>query len=346
MQFGFGGKNWRDFSGEGDNEREKRARDYTKYRDAAKKTKRGVLIACVVLLAYVLISGAYYRVDEKEQAVVTQFGKVIATHTAGLYFKLPFIQTVRKVDTTTKGLQIGYTSANESGAASESVTAESLMITSDFNFVNIDFYLEYRVSDPVKYIFHSTQPDEILRNITQASIRSTIVNYPVDDVITTGKGQIQADVKEKLVKELEEQDLGLSVVNISIQDAEPPTEAVVAAFKAVETAKQGKETAVNNANRYRNEQIPAANAEADRILQEAEGEKEARIAEAEGQVARFDRMYEEYENYPLITKRRLFYEALEETLPALKVIITDGATETMLPLESFFDGTDEAAKQE
>ena len=103
----------------------------------------------------------------------------------------------------------------------------------------------------------------------------------------------------------------------------------------METAKQSKDTAINNANQYRNEQLPAAQADADRILQSAEAAKAARIAAAEGQAERFTRMYEEYQKYPAITKKRLFYEAMEEILPDLKVIVTDGSTQQVLPLESF-----------
>ena len=142
-----------------------------------------------------------------------------------------------------------------------------------------------------------------------------------------------------IIDKLQYYDIGIQLVNITIQDAEPPTEAVSMAFKDVETAKQGKETSVNNANKYRNEKIPAAEAEADRIIQEAEAQRQERINEANGQVARFNALYEEYINYPEVTRRRMFYETMEEVLPGLKVIIQtqDGTMTTMLPLDSFFD---------
>ena len=254
-----------------------------------------VLIAVLAVLAVLVGMNGYYKVDEQEQAVVTMFGKVTDVKTAGLYFKIPFVQQVQKVDTTTKGMQIGYSQSNDPyDQKAEVVEYEALMITSDFNFVDIDFYLEYRVSDPQKFLYRSTDPVAILRNLTQESIRSTVSDYTVDEVITTGKSQIQAQVREKLVESLEEADIGLEVVNLSIQDAEPPTSEVMQAFKAVETAKQGADTAVNNAKQYQNEQIPAAEANADKITQQAEASKEARIAEAEGQTARFNAMYEQY----------------------------------------------------
>ena len=318
------------------------------------KQLRTIIIGVIALFVILtLVSRAWFSVGEEEQAVVTMFGRVQGVKSAGLYFKIPFLQNATLVDTTTKGMPIGYvaSSSGERDGAGATGTHEALMITSDYNFVDIDFYIEYRVSDPVAYLFNSNRPEDILRNIAQAAIRTTVVNYSVDDVITTAKSQIQSEVMDKIIEELEEIDIGLQVANVSIQDAEPPTEAVIEAFKAVETAKQGADTAVNNAKRYQSERVPAAEAEADRIIQAAEAEKAARIAEAEGQVERFNRMYAEYSKYPLITRQRLFYEAIEEVLPGAKVIITDGNTQTMLPLEPFAGlGTDapegDAAAQE
>jgi len=125
------------------------------------------------------------------------------------------------------------------------------------------------------------------------------------------------------------------LVNITIQDAEPPTETVMEAFKAVETAKQGKETALNNASKYRNEKLPQAEAEVDKILQKAQSTRAERVNEAESEVARFNEMYEEYTKYPLITKERMFYETMESVLPSLKVIIDSGSSgvQKLLPIE-------------
>ena len=301
-------------------------------------SKLGKNILLVVLIVFILsvVMGSFYNVSEQEQAVVTQFGKVVQTNSAGLYFKIPFIQKVHKVDMTTHGIGIGY--AIDGNGQNITIDDEGIMITSDFNFVDIDFYLEYKVSDPVAYIYNTNSPESIMKNIALASIRSTVIDYPVDEVITTAKGQIQAEAKERLSKALQEENVGLTVVNLTVQDAEPPTDEIKQAFKAVETAKQGKETAVNNAKKYQSEQVPAAEAEADRIVQNAEAQKAARIAEAEGEAAKFNSIFEEYSKYPLITKQRMFYEAMENVLPDAKVIITDGNTQQMLPLESFTTG--------
>ena len=176
----------------------------------------------------------------------------------------------------------------------------------------------------------------ILKTLAQSYIRDTIGMYPVDEIITTGKSQIQSEIKEKIMARMEVEDVGVQLVNITIQDAEPPTAEVLTAFKEVETAKQGKETAVNNANKYRSEQLPAAEAQADQIVQQAEGERQARINEASGQVARFESMYAEYMQYPLITKQRMYYEAMEELLPGMKVVIQseDGETLNMFNMDA------------
>ena len=295
------------------------------------KTKKIVSIAVIAFIALVLVSGSFYSIREEEQAVVCTFGSPQAVTTPGLHFKVPFIQTVEKVSTTINGFSIGYNSTGEG--------EEAMMITSDYNFLHVDFYAEYRVTDPVKALYASEDPVEILKNIAQNCIRTTIGSYTVDSVLTTGKNEIQSNIKQMIIDKLEVYDIGIQLVNITIQDAEPPTEEVSMAFKEVETAKQGKETSVNNANKYRNEKIPAAEAEADRIIQEAEAAKQERINEANGQVARFNALYEEYINYPEVTRQRMFYEAMEDVLPGLKVIIQtdDGQMTTMLPLDNFFD---------
>ena len=133
-----------------------------------------------------------------------------------------------------------------------------------------DFFLEYKVSDPVAYIYNTDNPESVMKNIALASIRSTVIDYPVDEVITTAKGQIQSEAKERLQSALQAENVGLTVVNLSVQDAEPPTDEIKQAFKAVETAKQGKETAVNNARKYQSEQVPAAEAEAEQETEDAQ----------------------------------------------------------------------------
>ncbi|MGP1434419.1 MAG: FtsH protease activity modulator HflK [Catonella sp.] len=301
--------------------------------NTVKKFSSLIILGALVAVG---IFSSIYSVSEQEQAVITQFGKVVGVETAGLHFKLPFIQQLTTVNTTTQGMPIGYEESGTNDPVEDTSDYEdSMMITKDFNFVNIDFYLEYKVVNPENFLFNTDDPLNTLRNLTKASIRSTISKYLVDEVMTTAKGKIQSEVKDKLISEMEKVNIGIEIVNISIQDAEPPTAQVIQAFKAVETAKQGAETAINNANKYQSEKLPSANADADKILKEAEAYKENRIAEAEGQVARFSETYKEYKKFPLITKKRMFYETLEEVLPKLSIIITDGKTQSIYPVDKF-----------
>ena len=223
------------------------------------------------------------------------------------------------------------------------------MITSDMNFVDIDFYVTYQVTDPLQYMYATEKPELILKNLIQSTIRGTVSAYTVDSALTTGKSEIQQNIKNIVMDELEKQQIGLSLIDISIQDVEPPTDRIKEAFSEVENARQNKESALNEANQYRNEQIPAAEAKADKIIQEAEAKKTARINEANGQVARFNSEYAEYTKYPLITRQRMFYEAMENILPNVKIIINndeDGTTQRMYlgDLDGSF-GEAEAAAQ-
>lgn len=244
---------------------------------------------------------------------------------------------MEKVDTTVRGFTIGYVN-NEDGSTND-VDSESIMITSDYNFIDVDFYISYEVKDPIAFLYNSNNPELLLKNIAMSSIRSVMSAYTVDSALTTGKAEIQSNIKQMIIEKLEAENIGINLVEASMQDVEPPTEDVRNAFKAVETAKQNMESAINEANQYRNEQLPAAEASVDKILQEAEATKTARINEATGQVARFNEEYTEYKKYPLITKQRMFYETMEDILPKLKVIIDDGSgnIEKYYPIESFSD---------
>ncbi len=294
-----------------------------------------VIVVAVLIFAVITGFSSVYTIAENTQAVVTTFGQPEVVSEAGLHFKIPYVQEVELVNTSIKGFPIGYSDGTSANV--EFNEKESLMITKDYNFVNVDFYVSYQVTDPIAALYATANPEEALKNMAQNCIRTVISSYNVDSVLTTGKNEIQANVKDMLMEKLSQYNIGITLRDINIQDAEPPTMAVSNAFKAVETAKQGKDTAVNNANKYANEVLPAAQADADMVLQAAEAEKTAKINEATGQAARFNSLYEEYKKYPLITKQRMFYETMEGLLPDMKVIIQSdgGTTETILPLESF-----------
>lgn len=317
------------------------------------KVKKIVIIALIVILAAVCVSTSFYTVNDKQQAVVTTFGKVSSVTDPGMHFKLPFgIQKAELVDVNVyRKIEIGYRSTPESNSTDTSSTVsadndsitveqESKMISGDYNIVNCDFFVEYKISDPVKYLYNSEEPDSILKSLAQSHIRNVISSYDVESILTTGKGEIQTQIKDAISSELAVYDIGLVLTDIKLQDSEPPTEEVKKAFKDVETAKQERETAVNVANAYKNEQIPKAEAEADKLIAEAELEKMQRINEANAQVAMFNAMFGEYSLNPSITKKRMFFEMIEDVLPDAKVYIDasdDSSVQKLLPVESFND---------
>ena len=300
-----------------------------------KKAGRIVTIVVLVVIAALLIGTCYYTVDDKQQAVVTTFGKVTDITDAGVHFKLPFgIQQVQKVDVNVyQKIELGYAS---SGSSYEVNDRESTMITGDYNIVNVDFFVEYKISDPVQYLYSSNDPELILRNLIQSQVRNVVGSSTVDAVLTDGKENIQRQVKELVMQILQEYDIGLTLVDVKIQDAEPPTQEVIEAFKNVETAKQQAETVINDAKAYKNAQLPQAQAKADKLIQNAQYLKEKRINEATEQVAMFNAMYQEYALNPQVTKSRMYYEAISQIMPGVKLYInTSGSSDVqmLLPLE-------------
>ncbi|MBQ2855457.1 MAG: FtsH protease activity modulator HflK [Oscillospiraceae bacterium] len=312
---------------------------------APKKTKKmpdmkrfGKTTVVFILFA-VLVLGAmtcFYTVDDKQQAVVTTFGKVTDVTDAGVHFMIPFgIQQVKKVDVNVyQKIELGYTSDGNHYNVNEN---ESTMITGDYNIVNVDFFVEYKISDPVQYLYSSNNPELILRNLIQSQVRNVVGSSTVDAVLTDGKENIQMQVKDLVSQILEDYDIGLTLVDVKIQDAEPPTMEVIEAFKAVETAKQKAETVINDAKAYQNAQLPQAQAQADKTIQNAEYLRQKRINEATEQVAMFEAMYAEYAQNPAITRSRMYYETISEILPDIKLFINTGSgsdVQTLLPLES------------
>ncbi len=303
-----------------------------------KKIKNILAIGLAALLVVIAVSTCFYTVDDKQQAVVTTFGKVTDVTDAGVHFKLPFgIQQAQKVDVNVyQKFELGYKSDDSDDGYTVN-TSESTMITGDYNIVNIDFFVEYKVSDPVAYLFASTQPEEILRNLIQSQVRNVVGSSNVDSVLTDGKENIQMQVKDLVTEILTEYNIGLTLVDVKIQDSEPPTTAVIEAFKAVETAKQQAETVVNDAKAYQNAELPKAQAEADKLTQNAEFLKQKRINEALEQVAMFNAMYSEYARDPAITRSRMYYETIQQVLPGVKLYINTAEAgsgmQMLLPLD-------------
>jgi len=309
-----------------------------------KNLGRMVLMGVLALVVLVTVLTCFYTVDDKQQAVVTTFGKVTNITDAGLHFKLPFgIQKVQKVDVNVyQKIELGYTTGESGDYTTQ--TDESTMITGDYNIVNVDFFVEYKITNPEKYLYSSNDPEQILRNLIQSQVRNVVGSTSVDAVLTDGKENIQMQVKDLVTEILTEYDIGLTLVDVRIQDSEPPTQEVIEAFKAVETAKQKAETVVNDAKAYQNAKLPDAQAQADQLLQNAEYLRQKRINEAAQQVAMFNAMYAEYAQNPQITRSRMYYEAISQILPDVKLYINTGDgsnVDMLLPLESLVENEKE-----
>lgn len=323
------------FSSSGERPAAKRVRNMD-----PKKIKTYIWLGVLGFLALAVATSCWYTVDDKQQAVLTTFGKVSDVTDAGVHFKLPFgIQRVEKVDVNVyQKIELGYRS-NNSALGYETVPDEVKMITGDYNIVNVEFFVEYKVSDPVAYLYGSYEPEMILRSLVQSQARGVVGSVAVDSVLTDGKEEIQMRARELITQVLSEYDIGLMLVDIKIQDSEPPTLEVVEAFKAVETAKQRAETVINEAQAYQNAKLPSAQAQADQLTQNAEYLKQKRVNEAIEQVAMFEAMYAQYALNPEVTRARMYYEAISEILPGVKLYIdaSEGGVQKVLPLESFID---------
>lgn len=293
-----------------------------------------VLTILAVILLIVIIAGSFYTVNEQAQAVVTTFGKVTDTKGAGPHFKIPIVQKVEKVNVNiTQKITIGY--YYDANGELNVVEDESRIMTGDDNIVCVDFFIEWKVSDPVAYLYNSNNPVGILKALSQSCARNIIGSELVDEVLTTGKDRIQSDIEDKIRENLEDYNIGVQVKDVKIQDAEPPNKSVNEAFKAVEDAKLKRETLITQANTYQEEKIPAAKSEADKLSKDAEAYYQTRVAQAQGEVERFNTIYNEYAKYQDVTRTRMYLEVIEKLFPNMNIYIntTDGGTNTLIPIQ-------------
>lgn len=300
-------------------------------------TKRVLLLigsafAAIVILIAVFTS--WYTVDESEQAVVITFGEATEIITdSGLHFKLPWpVQSVEVLSKETFSLQFGY--SQKDGEITSADTKETKMITGDENIVLTDLVVQWKITDPTKYLFNSDHPKDILYSATSSAIRSVIGNSKVDEALTDGKAQIEGDTRDLLVSLIEKYDIGVSILTVKLQDVELPNAEVRAAFTAVTDARETRNTKENEAKKYSNQRLQEAEGEKDAIQSEAQGQRTARIEQALGDVAVFNKLYEQYNMNREITRERLVIETLEQVLPTAKIYIMNDSGETLkyLPL--------------
>lgn len=293
----------------------------------------GLIIAGILLI--VIAFSTWYTVDESEQAVVITFGKADTPITeSGLHFKLPWpIQHVEKLSKETFSLQFGY--KQDASGELVSYDKETKMITGDEYIVLADLVVQWKITDPQKYLFNSQDPQEILHDATSASIRSVIGNSTIDAALTDGKAEIEGKTRELLTSLVATYDIGIAIQGVKLQDVELPNADVRASFTAVTDARETKNTKINEAKKYENKRKNEAIGEKDAIKSRSIGQKTARIEQALGDVALFNDLYAEYAKNKTITRQRLIIETLEQVLPKAKIYIMNDNGETVkyLPLQ-------------
>lgn len=286
----------------------------------------------IIILAIVGFT-TWYTVDESDQAVILTLGKVdTAVIEPGLHFKLPWpIQDVEKLSKETFSLQFGY---EEKDGELKEFPEDTKMITGDENIVLADLVVQWRITEPSKYLYNSVDPEEILYNATSASLRSIVGSSKIDDALTSGKAEIEAEVRDLLASLIEKYDIGISIQTVKLQDVELPNSEVRKAFTNVTSARETMNTKINEANKYSNKRREEADGEKDALISKAEGDRTARIEQARGDVSKFNALYTEYVKAPDITRKRLVLETLESVLPNAEIYIMndDGNTMKYFPL--------------
>jgi membrane protease subunit HflK len=293
-------------------------------------SKLGGLGIIIVLAAY-LATGTY-TVGPDETAVVLTFGRYSKEQGSGMgwHFPRPIGRVYKIKSTKVYRAEIGFRTVNPGPPAEYmDVPEESLMLTKDENIVELDMIVQYKISDVKNFLFNLKDPEKMIMDATQASIRAVVGNNDLENILTVGKGAIQDETKKMLQDLLDKYDSGIFVENVQLQDVQPPQQ-VRAAFKDVASAREDKARYINEANGYRNDILPKALGEAQKINNEALAFKEERINKAIGDTSRFLKLYEGYKSGEEANRTRLYLETLEKTLPNVDKVIIDKEVETNL----------------
>ena len=287
-----------------------------------------VLVGLIVLW----LATGIYIVGPDEVGVVRTFGKFTRVVQSGLNWKFPApieIVNTPKV-TEVKRIEIGFRTLKN--GQYRTVEKESLMLTGDENIVDAEMIVQYKIKDPVAYLFKIVGPELTVREAAEASLRTIVGRNKIDETLTTGKFTIQEETKTQLQSILDNYNSGIHVVAVQLQDVSPPKE-VIGAFKDVASAKEDKNRMINQAEGYRNDVIPKARGEAEAMIRDAEGFKESRVKRAEGDATKFTTILKEYRKAKSITEKRLYLETMEKVLPDIeKIIVPDKNSGNMLNL--------------
>lgn len=301
----------------------------------------GPLVAIGLVVVFIVIAGftSVYTVQPEERAVITRFGKLIDVRGPGLHFKIPFgVDNVERVPTARIlkeefGFRTRQVGARSDYAQSPEHLAEALMLTGDLNVVEVQWVVQYQVTDPVDFLFHIHTPERTIRDVSEAVVRRIVGNRLLSGVLS-GKGRVDiaATARDEIARILTDYGMGVSIRTVELQDVVPPA-AVRPSYNAVNEAQQERERLINEAEKRRNQEIPRARGEAQQLINEAEGYKAERINRALGDADRFKAIVAEYKQAPTVTRRRLYLETLDKALPrAGQILVVEPGSSAPLPL--------------
>jgi modulator of FtsH protease HflK len=296
------------------------------------------LVLYLVIGAFVLLFfSCFYTVQPEEVGVIKRFGKYVATTGPGLHFKLPFgidnlkkvkVQRIYKEEFGFRTKKSAIRSEFEPGIKLD----ESLMLTGDLNSVVVEWIVQYKIKDPVKYLFNIRHPQKTIRDLSESVMREVVGDRSVDEVLTIGRMEIEYEVQKHLQEVFNYYDMGVEIVTVKLQNVTPP-DAVKPSFNDVNEAKQDKERLINEAWKEYNTVIPLADGENKKMVQSAQGYAIERVNEAKGNASRFLKQYNEYKKARQITRKRIYLEEMQKVLKKVKKIyIVDRKTQSIFPL--------------
>ncbi|MDP8203662.1 MAG: FtsH protease activity modulator HflK [Candidatus Tenebribacter mawsonii] len=308
-----------------------------------KLPKKKIITGVIILAAVIFFATGLYTVNPEEVGVIQRFGKYLSTTQPGLHFKIPFgvdnltkvkIKLVFKEEFGFRTLQAGV----RTKYSSQSYNNEAIMLTGDLNIADVEWIVQYRIKDPVNYLFNVRNVEETMRDVSESVIREVVGDRSVDEVIVLNRKEIADKSEIMLQEQLDVYKAGLEIVTINLQNVNPP-EAVQPAFNNVNSAKQGKERIINEAWQNYNQIIPEAQGKAKRTIEEAEGYAINRVNRANGDASRFIQMYNQYRYSKTVTRKRLYLEMMEKVLPKVeKKYIIDDKANNVLPLLNLGQG--------
>jgi membrane protease subunit HflK len=305
---------------------------------------KSVLAVVAALVALWAVWSSFYTVQPEERAVIKRFGRVSGIADPGLHFKLPFgIDSVQLVATErVLKEEFGFRTQDATGdrsrfSPSGEYPDESLMLTGDLNIVQVEWVVQYRINDPVKYLYGMREPTQTLRDLSESVMRRVVGNRIGSDVLTVGRVAVANTARDEIQEAMDRYENGIRVITVELQDVVPPLR-VQPAFNEVNEARQELERMINEATRQANEAIPRAEGTAKRTIAEAEGYATERVNRALGDAARFNAVLAEYRSVPDVTRSRLYLETLNQVLPKVGsvVVVQDGQL-SPLPLLNLRD---------